>query len=142
MAYAQTDPVVTRDLRGGRYVYVVTFTETEAAAGSEWSIAAAKGLPLLGTIVLYKATLYAGTGTTIQPAVGRAAGVLWTIGTKAVTSQAHIGQVSAAAVVINDATGIRYRLLDTGIMYGRSTPNNAAADHSVVTELHIIDGVI
>jgi hypothetical protein len=113
----------------GRTIYLVTLTETEAAAGSEATIT---GLPVKGTILSYKATLTAGTGTTIDPVIGRAAAFT-------VSTQNHIASNDAAAAHVHNQDPVRY-YSSTGTLYIRSTPNNATADHSITTEILIADG--
>jgi len=135
MAYTQSEPVVTRTMNGGRYIWRVSFTETEASSTSQWTVSDGS-LPLSGTIILYTATRTAGTGTTIQPEIGRATG--WTINT-----QDHIARQTSAAAHIHDSTGAIYALVTASpALFGRSTPNSAVADHTIYTELLIIDGVI
>lgn len=133
MAYTQSTPTVKVTMEGGRQVVRISFTETETSSTSEWVVTDSR-LPRMGTVVLYKADLTAGTGTTIQPKMGRATN-------PTVDTQNWIGQISAAAGAINDASPLRFANL-AGVLYGRSTPNNAAADHSVSTEITIISGVI
>ena len=130
MAYAQSTPVITRRVRGGKQVLLITFTETEAASGSEWSVS---GLPVVGTITHYKATLTAGTGTTINPKMGRAAAFV-------VSTQDHVGTNSTTAAHINDGSDLRYDKLTAGVLYGRSSPNSAVADHSIATEITVVEG--
>ena len=128
MAYAGTSTVVRRTARGRRY-FIATLTETEAAAGSEATIA---GLPALGRVVDVHATLTAGTGTTIDPEGGRAAA--WVD-----LAQDEIWQNGAAAAHISAQPGKPYYSA-TGTLYWRSTPNSAVADHSIVTQITIAEG--
>lgn len=127
-AYSGTSTKVTGSV-SGRAVYTVTLTETEAAAGSEATIT---GLPQRGTIISYKATLTAGTGTTIDPVGGRAAAFV-------ASTQNHIFSNGTAAAHIHNQDPVRY-YSSTGTLYIRSTPNNAAADHTITTEILIVDG--
>ena len=133
MAYVQTTPVVTRTRVGGRKIVRITFVETGATSTSEWSVSDGM-IPSIGTVKLYKADLTAGTGTTIQPKMGRATA-------PTVDTQDWIGQISPAAGAINDAAPLYYAGL-TGTIYGRSTPNNAAGDHTIYTEIEIVEGHI
>lgn len=142
MAYTQTTPVVTRrDIDGHRY-YFVSFSETECAPADQWSVS---GLPYIGAIIHYKATLTAGTGMTIAPSLGRAP--TFTVGTKDVNTQDSVGDLSPAAVSFDDAGPLVYHSAvqaladDTVTIYGYSTPNNPAADHTIYTEFVVIEGL-
>ena len=135
MAYAQSEPVYQRFTVNGRRVVVVSFTETEAAAASEWTIPGDK-IPRVGLIKVINATKIAGTGTTIRPTLGRKSG--WTAAT-----QDDIGQVAASAAAhIRDVVGMPYNLSSVDNLYGRSTPNDAAADHTIQTELVIVEDLL
>ena len=127
MAYAGT-PTITKTSIGGRSHFTVTIAETEAAAGSEWSV---PGLGLRVTIYSYRATLTAGTGTTVNPILGSAAAFT-------ASTQGHIATNATTAAHINDQTVLRC-YLPTGVLYGRSTVD-AAADNTVATEIMIVDG--
>jgi hypothetical protein len=150
MAYAATVIITDRVDANGLRRCTINVSETEASSTSEWSTEAsatntvtvngvslatgqAWALPRSGRIVHYQATETAGTGTSIQPRLGKVTG--WTAST-----QADIGQVTAAAMYINDATPLAFTLRpsDTGTLYGRSTPNNAAADHTIVTSIALV----
>jgi hypothetical protein len=136
MAYAQSAITRVEWVHGGRRFIHLTFTETEAAATSEWSVT---GLPRCLTLTRYNATLTAGTGTTINPKLGRATG--WSAST-----QDDIGTNSTTAAHINDNTKLAFVLLaavtgdDKGTLFGCSQANNAAADHSISTELTFVVG--
>ena len=130
MAYTATVSAVTRYTINGRRHYRFTVSETEAAAGSEFSVA---GLPSIGRILQYRATRTAGTGTTIAPVVGRAASFL-------ANTQDYIGNAFAAAASGNGAE-MKYAGLTSGTMYFRSVPNNAASDHAISTEVVIVEGL-
>ena len=129
MPYAPTaeqQPTVSV-IRGRRHFRWVV-AETLASQTTEFVIA---GAPLIGTMTLYQAKLTAGTGTLINPRIGRAAAFALTdLG--AYTS-------SLTAAVINDATNLRYTST-TGKLSIRNYPNNAAADHSISTEIEIVEG--
>lgn len=128
MAYSAT---VTRrvDVVQGEKHVVFTVVETEAANSSEFELV---GVPVIGTIVRYEATLIAGTGTTINPIVGRAAGF-------AANSQDHIGTNTTTAAHVHDQTALRYDST-SGSLFIRSTVNNATADHTVHTEVVVREG--
>ena len=132
MAYVATVSDPTIKVINGRTHYRWTISEVEAASGSEFSIG---GAPLVGTIILYRATRTAGTGTTINPIIGRAASFV-------ASTQNHIGTNSSTAAYINDASNLRYNGITAGKIFIRSMPNNAAADHSISTEIEIVEGVI
>jgi hypothetical protein len=85
--------------------------------------------------VLYKCAPTFTTGATVQPALGRATG--WSA-----TAITHIGQVSAAAAFINDASGLRFDFgANARTLFGRTTPN-AGSDTAASTEITIVDGFI
>lgn len=130
MAYAAT-VAVTRETISGRRIYRVTIAEVEARDTSEATIT---GVPVLGTIVSYRATLTAGTGTTITPVVGRAAAF-------AASTQNYIADPGSAGAHIDDSTHVPYYSA-TGTLYVRSTANNAATDHAISTEILIAEGVV
>jgi len=130
MPYAQSAVTrgTARRTQSGRYRQTVSFTETEAAAASEWSIG---GLPSEVDMVAYKATLTAGAGTTIGPAeLGNAAA--FTLNT-----QAHIGTSTLAADAhVNDQTKLACSLGSGGTLYGRSKVD-AGSDNSISVEIVI-----
>ena len=132
MAYAGTSTVV-ETVRNGRRHVLVTLSETEAASGSE---AIVDGVPITGTIVGYRATRSAGTGATIDPIAGRAAAFV-------AAGQDFIGQNGTAAAYVDpiSMTGLPWRYYSaTGKLFVRSTASNAAADHTITTEILILDG--
>lgn len=104
MAYAASTDGDTLGPRESVYI----IDETDAATGSEWSLA---GFPRAGVIVRWTVDLVSGTGTTVAPALGRSSG--WTA-----AESDEIGAHDAAAR-IDDATEIPYRLTG-GTLYGRS----------------------
>ena len=116
------------EILAGRTYYMIEVTETDAAAASEWQIT----VPSIGEILLYQATLVSGSGTTIQPRVGKSSG--WSDDT-----QDHVGGQDTAAAAIHDATPLPYALAGA-TMYGRSTVD-AGADNEVTTLLVIREGV-
>ena len=132
---SQSTPVVTRKRIDGRNYYFVSFVETNVSSASEWSVS---GVPFLGQIVHYKATLDAGTGTTIDPVFGRITG--FTLDTQDAVDPGY-----TAAVSIDDIGPTTYHLASwdaNGTLFGRSRPNNVAADHTIYTEFVIIEGVL
>lgn len=131
MAYAQSAVTLKQYVRGGRRHWHATFTESEVAAASTFSIA---GLPVVGTITLVRVDPVFTTGTTVRPAFGRAVG--WTIGN---TDINHIGQVGSAATAINDGTNLRYTGLTSGVLYGRTVPDGGS-DTTTTWELTVVEG--
>ena len=132
MAYVVTGydaPIVT--VRGGRRHVRWVITETGASPSSEFVL---DGAPDIGEVYLYQATLTAGTGTTINPILGRAAAFT-------ANTQNHIGTNATTAARINDGTPMRYQGLTASKVYVRSVPNNAAGDHAISTEIVIVEGL-
>ena len=130
MAYSGTSTVVQKVLGGRRY-FIVTLTETEARDTSEATIT---GLPVIGRILDVHATKTAGTGATIDPEAGRAAA--WTD-----LTQNEIWQNGSAAAHIDAQPGKPY-YSSTGTIYWRSTPSDATADHSITTQITIVEGAV
>jgi hypothetical protein len=130
MPYASTVVGPTINVIKGRATYRWTVSETGAAPTDTWTIT---GAPAIGTVVLYRANLTAGTGVTINPRLGRT--LAFTTSTNDV-----IGVNSTTAALINDSTPLKYSGLTAAKIYGRSLPSNAAADHSVSTEIVIVEG--
>ena len=132
---AQGSVTVVPGKSAGRRFWHISFAETSATSTSEWTISAATwssyDLPRCGVITHYNAVLVSGTGTTLQPIVRRATAA-------ASTSIDYLGQVTAAAQHVNDASGIYFSGVTA--LFGASTPNNAAADHSITTEMTIFEG--
>lgn len=128
MAYAATTNVEKRTISGRRH-YIVTISESDASATDEWSV---DGLPNIGTILLYQATLESGTGTTIQPKLGKVTG--WTQAT-----QDDITEQASAAAHVKDQTPVRYVLEAGHQLFGISTVD-AGADNVVETVLVIAEG--
>jgi len=138
MAYAAT--VSTRGEKSGHFV--VSVAETGAGAATEWDTggvgatvtATGSDLPILGRIVAIKVLLGAGTGTTVDPIIGRA--------TNPSTIFEKIWENGAAAASVNvqlvDSDDNAYRLVD-GVLYGRSVCD-AGADNVVTTEIWITEG--
>lgn len=128
MPYAAVVTVTPTVISAKRH-YLVLVSETLARDTSEYSV---PGIPQRGKIVSYRATLTAGTGTTIAPKIGTAAGFV-------ASTQAHVATQSPAAIYINDQSELKYQVT-TGTLYIRSTVNNVAMDHSISTEILILDG--
>lgn len=132
MAYAATVTGPTINVYNGRRHFLWLVSEVEAASTSEFNLTDA---PAVGTVVLYKVTRTAGTGTTVNPALGRATSFT-------ASTQNHIGTNTTTAASISDATNLRYSGLTAGKIFVRNTPNSAVADHAISTEIEIIEGVI
>ena len=128
MAYAATVTKTSTTI-SGRRIYLISVAETEAATGSEFEIT---GLPEICTLVSYRATKTAGTGTTIAPTGGATTGF-------AASSQNANFAISAAAHV-NESTRVPLRLTGNKLVI-RSTANDATADHSISTLITIAEGV-
>ena len=131
MPYAATVVGPTINTIKGRATYRWTISETGAAPTDTFLIT---GAPAIGTVVLYRANLTAGTGVTINPRLGRTAAFT-------TTTNDVIGVNATTAALINDSTPLKYSGLTAGNIYGRSLPSNGAADHSVSTEIVIVSGV-
>lgn len=130
MPYAATVVGPTISMIKGRAHYRWTVAETGAAPADTFTLT---GAPTVGTVVLYKANLTAGTGVTINPRLGRTAAFT-------TTTNDVIGVNSTTAALINDASNLRYAGLTGAKIYGRSLPSNGAADHSVSTEIVVAEG--
>ncbi len=130
MAYAAA-VTVEKKVISGRRTLVIAVAETEAAAASEFEVPC-HGITE-GTITCYRATLTAGTGTTINPIVGRAAGF-------AADTQDHVGTNNTTAAHIPDTSNLRFYIDALGSLWIRSTVNDATADHSISTEITISEG--
>jgi hypothetical protein len=52
-----------------------------------------------------------------------------------------IGVSATTAALINDGTNLKYSGLTGANIFGRSLPSNAAADHSISTEIVIVEGM-
>ena len=128
MPYTATSTVTRKYIHGREHV-IITVEETLAANGSEFSI---EELPVIGTIVQYKATKIAGTGTTINPKIGRSAAFV-------VSTQDHIASNSVTSSHINDNSIVKY-YSPTGILYFRSTASDLTSDHTILTEIVIVNG--
>ncbi len=121
---------------GGRRYIHLTFAETSARDTSEWTVT---GLPRVLTLVRYNATLTAGTGTTLNPRLGRATG--WSVNT-----QDDIATNATTAAHISDNTKLAFVLLatvagdDIGTLFGKSQANSTATDHAISTELTFVVG--
>lgn len=130
MAYVSTVTGPAIKVIRGRAHYRWTVVETGAAPTDTFTL---PGAPSVGTLTLYRANLTAGTGTTINPRLGRTVGF-------ATTTNDVIGVNSTTAALINDASNLRYAGLVASNIFGRSYPDNAAADHSITSEIEIVEG--
>lgn len=131
MAYTAT-VATTVERHSQRNHYTITVTEAEAQGGgspSEYSVA---GLPRRCTIERFTSVLTAGTGTTVQPRIGRSTGFV----------NDSIDQIDRAdsAAAYNVITGAVQLDLPDGTLYARSEPDDATADHSVSTVICITEG--
>jgi len=131
MPYASTVVGPTISVIKGRATYRWTIAETGAAPTDTFTIT---GAPAVGTITLYRANLTAGTGVTINPRLGRTVGFT-------TTTNDVIGVSATTAALINDGTNLKYSGLTQSKIFGRSLPSNAAADHSISTEIVIVEGM-
>jgi hypothetical protein len=131
MPYVSTVTGPTISVIKGRATYRWTIAETGAAPTDTWTIT---GAPAVGTITLYRANLTAGTGVTINPRLGRT--LAFTTSTNDV-----IGVSATTNALINDGTNLKYSGLTGANIFGRSFPSNAAADHSISTEIVIVEGM-
>jgi hypothetical protein len=131
MAYSATITRVEKTISGRRHFFV-TIVEAEAnnLIAAEWSIT---GFPFYAaTLVSYVATRISGTGTQINPKLGKATG--WSAST-----QDHIGVNTTTAAHINDETH-NFFALPLGVLFGHSMIDHATADGVVHTELVFIEG--
>jgi hypothetical protein len=129
MAYASTITVQ----EAGSGFYVVTISETEAAAASEVEIdLSAQGLPAVGAVVARRCAVFSGTATTVQPVLGIVTdpdnGSAWLFSTDTAANPVH--QQPAAAVTYG--TGV-------SSFFHRSKVD-AGADNSVTTVYHFRRG--
>ena len=132
MAYAAVVGVERLKVSGRRQ-WIVTVAETELAAASEFTVGDTAGeqLPRLCTLRSYKATLTAGTGTTVNPTLGNVTGFT-------VSTQGHIATNDTTAAHIHDNTPVRLHL-PTGELFVRTTVD-AAADNVAATVMVIVEG--
>lgn len=131
MAYAAAITTEIKTISGRRH-YLISVTETEARDTSEFEIV---GLPSVATLVLYRATLTSGTGTQITPIAGNVTGF---------TEDTQGDEFSAATVRgahTNYSIYKPLRLHENKLVI-RSTPDNAATDHSISTLITIVEGAI
>lgn len=131
MAYVSTVTGPTINVIKGRATYRWTVAETGAAPTDTFTLT---GAPAVGYVALYRANLTAGTGVTINPRLGRTLAF-------ATTTNDVIGVSATTAALINDGTPLKYSGLTAGKLYGRSLPSNAAADHSISTEIVVVEGM-
>lgn len=128
MAYA-AEVTVDKATISGRRHWIITVSETDAAAASEYEV---DGLPALATLRLTRTTLTAGAGATVAPVLGNATGF-------AVNTQAHLASYDTPASHINDATAFPINL-PTGKLVVRSTVNTGA-DNAISTVFVLVEGV-
>lgn len=114
---------------GGRNQYLVSYSETSSRDTTEITIT---GVPICGTIVAYRASLTAGTGTTIHPRLGTSAGF-------SADSINEILEATQTAATINEVGSAPY-CTASGTLYMRNAPNNAATDHAITTRILIVAG--
>jgi hypothetical protein len=129
MAYASTITVQ----EAGSGLFVVTISETEAAAASETEIdLAAEGLPPVGAVVARRCAVTSGTATTVQPVLGDATdpenGASWVFDTETAANPVH----QQPAVPVTFGTQV-------SSFFHRSKVD-AGADNSVTTVYHFRRG--
>jgi hypothetical protein len=128
MAYAQGPVTKTAEAAPDRQNMITyAWSDTDVQAGSE---AMVDGLPKRGIIKRFTATLTGGTGTTINPTIGRASGF------SANTQNQVLAAPGAAAHI--DA-GPVYYFSEDGPLYVVATPD-AGTDNAVSYELLIVAG--
>ena len=140
MAYAAVVTATKYKTFRGREQWRIVVAETEAAATSEWDTSGmvdgggntVKMMPIF-TVIGYKSTLVSGTGTTIQPRLGKVTG--WVA-----LSQNDFGQQDAASAHVNDQTRLQCDVGIAGNLFGKSVVNDATADHVITTEIHVMEG--
>jgi hypothetical protein len=130
MAYTAVT-TVTHKVINGRDHMLISVTETEAASSSEYGVT---NVPVVGTIVHYKMTKTAGTGATVNLKIGRTPGFTG-------STQDHVLTSGTTSAHVNDTTSTRYHS-PSGLMYFRSTASNATPDHTILTEILIVEGVL
>jgi hypothetical protein len=130
-ALAASTCTVTAFQIDGRKHVLASIVETGARDTTE---VACTGVPVIGQILSYKATLTAGTGTTINPIVGRAASV-------AASTQNHVLTLGTTAAHVHERNSTSVYYSSTGALYVRSRPNSSATDHAISTEILIVEGL-
>ena len=127
MAYAAAVTTEIKTISGRRH-YLISVTETEANNASEYEIT---GLPEAATLVLYRATLTAGTGLRLDPVGGNTTGFAEnTNGYEFASSRGVFSEVVAARPL---------RLVGNKLVI-RSKPADATADHAISTLITIVEG--
>lgn len=112
---------------------ILKITETGTSATSEWNTLGVVGIPRSGTIVHFVSTLTGGSGTTVQPKLGRAAS--W-----AVSGVDHIAQRDTATAYHNSSVPVNYTF-DPGqalVLYGCSVVNSGT-NNAITTVITIIE---
>ena len=129
MAYAAAITTEIKTISGRRH-YLISVTETEARSINTFTIT---GLPKVATLVLYRCTLTAGTGSTIAPNGFNALPPVQS------TNKEEF-QIKQGAH-LNESTHVPLRLVNNELII-QSTPNDATADHSISTLITIVEGAI
>ena len=128
MAYTQSALTVEKGLSSGRRSMQVSFTETEGAAASEWTVT---GLFESWTLTAMDVVKSTGDATTFQPILGGT--------TNPATTQAdYVGAVTAAAASIHERTNLRGR---GGTLRGRNRPD-AGTNNATTVVLCFVEGHI
>jgi hypothetical protein len=123
MAYAAT---VTLTRKGNDYV--VTISETDAAAGSEATI---EGLPITGRVQRQMCSLTAGTGTTVDPKLTLTSGGTGVnIVVENGSASANVDNVSSPAVPFANTDAVMYHM----------SVVDADTDNSITTVYYISGG--
>lgn len=124
---------VTPLVHDGRKQWLVVVTETAVALSTnEWTVALdTYGLPVVGWVTVHQCVLTAGvggTGTTVDPRLGRATGA------------DDILNNGTAAASTYQGVNVRY-LLTNGTLYGSSRCDGTTAGAgSIVTKFVIMEG--
>ncbi len=115
---------------GHKYMHVV-LSETAARDTSQCTIT---GLPLVGTVVSYRADRTAGTGTTVHPIVGLTNGF-----TASSINQLWLSPTTADFVTFASTDLFMYTSTSTttATLYLLSQPNSTATDHAISTDIVI-----
>ena len=133
MAYAAAMSYVESRVNGRRCV-VVTVSETELAAASEYSLDLTGYCPSGSwRIVRLQVVKTAGAAATLAPVFSRTTA-------PAAGTAGYIGGIAAAAG--HDSNNVQAGWLGTGTAFFMRTTPNAAADNSVTTRIVFADGPI
>ncbi len=126
MSYAAEVEVEFNARRG---TYKVTVVEEEAQASSEFEV---PKMPASGTIVSYKTTLVSGSGSTVNPKIGKEA-------TFTEDTQGHVATNDTTDSHIRDQTPVRFGC--DGSLFVRSGVDSGT-DNVIHTELLITDDLV